>query len=135
MLKLILTTMTAGVLLAASYMPSAAHGSSNTTRYSTQAGHHQPVHDRSINDRQARQQKAIERGRRSGRITWREGRKLRREQKRIARLEDYFRNSDRRLDRFERHVLHIVLDAARDHIRAQKRDGQRRWSSLPRFGR
>jgi hypothetical protein len=115
MLKIILSTLTAGTLLAMSYLPAAAH--------------------HSIDLRQAKQAEAIERGRLSGKITWREGRQLRREQRRIRRLEARFRRSDGRIDRAERRILHAKLDEARRNIRAQKRDSQRRWASLPRFGR
>ena len=114
MLKIIAATLTAGTVLAMSYLPAAAH---------------------SIDVRQAKQAAAIESGRATGKITWREGRQLRREQRRIRRLEARFRRSDGYLDRVERRILHSKLDQARRNIRAQERDSQRRWASLPRFGR
>ncbi len=116
MLKLILTTMTAASVLAVSYLPAAAHD------------------DGSIDARQERQAHAIERGRIKGKITWREGRKLRRQQRRINRLEHKFR-ADGHLDRNEMNVLHAMLDDARINIRAKKHNRLRRWSALPRFGR
>lgn len=116
MLKIILTAMTAGAVLAVSYLPAAAHD------------------DGSIDARQERQAKAIERGRVKGKITWREGRQLRRQQRRIHRLETNFRK-DGHLDQHEMAVLHARLDDARSNIRVEKRDGQRRWAKLPRFGR
>ena len=114
MLKIIAATLTAGTVLAMSYLPAAAH---------------------SIDVRQSKQAAAIESGRATGKITWREGRQLRREQRRIRRLEARFRRSDGHLDRVERRILHSKLDQARRNIRAQERDSQRRWASLPRFGR
>ncbi len=114
MLKIIFATLTAGTVLAMSYLPAAAH---------------------SVDVRQANQAAAIERGRLSGNITWREGRQLRRQQRRIRRLEARFRRSDGYLDRTERRILHSKLDEAYWNIRAQKLDGQRRWASLARFGR
>ena len=116
MLKILVATMTAGAVLAASYLPAAAHD------------------DGSVDARQERQARAIERGRISGKITWREGRKLRRQQRKIARLERDFRR-DGHLSEHEMGILHAKLDRARRRIRAEKRDGYRRWSALPRFGR
>ena len=114
MLKIIVATLAASTVLAMSYLPAAAH---------------------SIDVRQAKQAAAIERGRVTGKITWREGHQLRREQRRIRRLEARFRRSGGYLDRVERRILHRKLDEARRNIRSQKRDIQRRWASLPRFGR
>ena len=117
MIKIILATMTAGVILAASYLPAAAHD------------------DGSIDARQERQAEAIERGRKSGKITWREGLKLRAEQRRIASLEYHLRKTGGHLTYKESGRLNDLLDQARRNIRKEKRDGHRRWSALPRVGR
>ncbi|KUO59822.1 MAG: hypothetical protein APF80_05345 [Alphaproteobacteria bacterium BRH_c36] len=117
MLKLILAAATAGVLLASSYLPAAAHD------------------DGTIDARQERQAAAIERGRKSGEITWREGLKLRAEQRRIAALEVHLRASGGHLTYQEVERLNAELYEARRKIRAEKRDGYRRWSALPRVGR
>lgn len=116
MLKLILAAMAAGALLAMSYLPASAKKAGIDLRQSLQAA-------------------AIERGRADGRITWREGLKLRSEQRRIKRLEASFRESDGRLERHERLVIHDLLDEARRHIAIAENDGQRRHSALPRIGR
>ena len=116
MLKIFLATMTASAFLAASYLPAAAHD------------------DGSVDARQKRQAHKIERGRISGQITWREGLKLRRQQRKIAHLERKFR-SDGHLSEREMGILHDMLDRARVSIRAEKHDSYRRWSALPRVGR
>lgn len=116
MLKTILTAAVAAAALSAVTLPAAAH-------------------ERSIDQRQAKQAQAIERGRQTGKITWREGRQLRKQQAEIARLEAKLRANDGRIDINEHRVLHRLLDVARKDIRAEKRDGQRRFSALPRFGK
>lgn len=88
----------------------------------------------SINDRQDRQGDRIEDGRRAGSITWREGLKLRAEQRRIGNVERSFR-SDGRLDRQERRILTNMQDRASQHIRDERRDGWRRAWWAPRVGR
>lgn len=117
MLKILIATMTASALLATSYLPAAAHD------------------DGSVDVRQARQAAAIERGRKSGKITWREGLKLRAEQRRIASLEVHLRKSGGHLTYKEVERLNTLLDQARRNIRREKHDGHRRWSALPRVGR
>jgi hypothetical protein len=84
--------------------------------------------------RQARQAGAIEAGRQSGSITWREGRRLRREQREIADVKSYFRE-DGVLTRRERHVLHRLQNRAAYHIAAERGDRWRRAWWLPRVGR
>lgn len=76
----------------------------------------------------------IEAGRDTGAITWREGRKLRREQAAIARAE-YNMKSDGYLSRSERRELREMQNDAAEHIAHQKHDGWRRPWWLPRFGR
>lgn len=89
---------------------------------------------RSINERQDRQADRIEDGRRSGKITWREGIKLRAEQRRINNVKRQFK-SDGHLDRQERRILSNMQDGASSHIRSERRDGWRRAWWAPRVGR
>lgn len=116
MLKLIVTAMVAGAALTATYLPAAAHG-------------------KGIDARQERQSKAIERGRQTGAITWREGHMLRAQQRKIARLEERFRRSGGHLDHKERAVLKDLLRQQARNIRREKNDSYRRWSALPRVGK
>lgn len=89
---------------------------------------------RNISDRQDRQADRIEDGRRAGSITWREGMKLRSEQRRIKRVENDFRR-DGHLDRQERRILSNMQDKASSHIRHERRDSWRRAWWAPRVGR
>lgn len=115
MLKLMFATVMAGSVLAASIAPASAHYDS-------------------INAKQARQAKSIERGRATGAITWREGLKLRAEQRRIKRLERQFRKSDGRLTYKERKILNHKLKHAKRHIYQEKHDSYRRLKGFPRVG-
>lgn len=81
-----------------------------------------------------RQAAAIEAGRKSGKITWTEGIKLRSEQRQIARLRDRFL-ADGRLSAAEKRVLNSKQRTARSNIKSEKTDGLKRWSALPRIGR
>lgn len=112
--KAILIAATGLVLISA--LPASAHSS------------------RQINDRQDRQEVRIEEGRRHGAITWREGLKLRAEQRRIANVEREFRK-DGYLDRKERRILTNMQNRASKRIRAERRDGWRRAWWAPRVGR
>lgn len=85
-------------------------------------------------ERLAEQMYKIELGRQSGAITWREGLKLRKEQREIARLENEL-SADGRLTRSERRLLHKMQNAADAHIRREANDGWYRWWWLPRIGR
>jgi hypothetical protein len=80
-----------------------------------------------------RQADRIEQGRETGKITWREGLKLRAEQKRIARTEAQFR-SDGYLSASERRKLSVMQKDASQHIYAEKHDSWKRAWWLPRFG-
>ena len=84
--------------------------------------------------REAEQNDWIEQGRDNGTITWREGRKLRREQREIARIEDSMK-ADGRLSRDEKHTLHKLQDKSQDRIVRESSDGWKRVWWLPRFGR
>lgn len=92
-----------------------------------------PSHS-AIEAREQRQQSAIEEGRDSGTITWREGLKLRAEQRRIRQLEAAY-EADGRLSKTERSILAAQQDQARNHIISEKNDGWHRPWWLPRFGR
>lgn len=87
-----------------------------------------------IDYRRDSQLSQIEAGRETGAITWREGRKLRREQAAIARAE-YNMKSDGYLSRSERRELREMQDDAQVRIAHEKHDGWRRPWWLPRFGR
>jgi hypothetical protein len=88
----------------------------------------------SMNDRQEYQANRIEQGRKSGKITWTEGLKLRAEQKRIANKEAQFK-SDGYLSKSERRSLRYMQNAASEHIADEKTDGRRRVWWLPRVGK
>lgn len=88
----------------------------------------------SINDRQEYQAKRIEQGRKSGKITWVEGLKLRAEQRKIARKEAEFRD-DGYLNKSERKKLTKMQNNASEHIADEKNDGWKRASWLPRVGK
>jgi hypothetical protein len=96
------------------------------------ASAHAPRYD--ADARQARQAQAIEAGRQSGSITWREGRRLRRNQREIADVKSYFRE-DGELTGHERAVLHGMQDRASHSIAAERSDRWRRPWWLPRVGR
>jgi hypothetical protein len=88
----------------------------------------------SINDRQEYQAKRIEQGRKTGKITWTEGLKLRAEQKRIANKESAFK-SDGYLSKSERRTLSYMQNNASENIADEKNDGRRRVWWLPRVGK
>lgn len=96
-------------------LPAAASAHSNDARLTEQAGQ-------------------IERGRQDGSITWREGLRLRQEQRDIARaLEEM--SADGRLTKQEQRVLHAIQNKAEQSIADEASDGWRRWWVLPRIGR
>lgn len=86
-----------------------------------------------INDRRDSQLRQIEAGRESGTLTWREGRKLRREQAAIARAE-YGMKADGHLSHYEREILRDMQHDAQARIVHEKHDGWRRPWWLRRFG-
>lgn len=87
-----------------------------------------------VEKRQANQAERIEDGRRSGSITWLEGKKLRKEQRQIQALKnDYL--SDGYLSKRESHVLKHKQKEAAAHIYEEKHDARRRLWWLPRVGR
>jgi hypothetical protein len=88
----------------------------------------------SIDAREHYQAKRIEQGRKTGKITWTEGLKLRAEQNRIKAREASFR-SDGYLSPSERRKLSRMQDNASDHIKAEKHDGWKRAWWLPRVGK
>ena len=86
-----------------------------------------------LDDRRDAQLRQIEAGRQTGAITWREGRRLRKEQAAIARAE-YEMTSDGHLSRSERRELRDMQSDAQERIAHQRHDGWRRPWWLPRFG-
>jgi hypothetical protein len=87
----------------------------------------------SVDGTQAWQAKRIEQGRKSGKITWTEGLKLRAEQRKIRRKEAQFR-SDGYLSKSEHRKLRTMQQKASKHIRQEKHDGHKRVKWLPRVG-
>ncbi|MCB1522443.1 MAG: hypothetical protein KDJ37_17995 [Hyphomicrobiaceae bacterium] len=87
-----------------------------------------------VDKRFEKQAYSIEQGRRSGKITWTEGIKLRAEQRRIAAVRNAYL-ADGRLTRAEARDLRQRQQAARWHIIAEKNDSRRRLFGLPRVGR
>jgi len=83
--------------------------------------------------RQIEQRLAIEKGREAGTITWREGRKLRREQADILRVERELM-ADGQLSARDKRLLHTLQNDAEAHIVAERSDRLRRWHFLPRVG-
>jgi hypothetical protein len=88
----------------------------------------------SINAKQVYQEKRIERGRESGKITWTEGLKLRAEQNKIARTEAQYK-SDGYLSSSERRKLAQKQRDANKHIAQEQHDGWSRAWWLPRIGK
>jgi hypothetical protein len=110
--------MTKIIVLAAGFMvatSAAALAHSNEARLSEQAG-------------------MIEEGRRDGSITWREGWKLRREQREIQRVKASL-EADGRLSRADKRILFRMQDLAEGHIIGEATDRWRRLWWLPRVGR
>ncbi|WP_020086841.1 hypothetical protein [Hyphomicrobium zavarzinii] len=87
-----------------------------------------------IDQRRDWQAEKIEQGRKDGSITWREGIKLRKEQRDIARTESTFKEKGY-LTKTERRTLTQMQNKAAHNIRAEKNDSWRRWWLLPRVGR
>ncbi len=83
--------------------------------------------------RLSEQTSAIELGRTDGSITWREGRKLKKEQAEIARVRAGF-EADGKLTKNEQRILHEMQTQSEAHIVAESNDGWRRWKLLPRVG-
>ncbi len=76
----------------------------------------------------------IEQGRQSGQITWREGRKLRAEQRQITRLRSRYLEDGKLTAREFRDLRHRQKSASW-HIVNEKHDSWRRLRFLPRVGR
>ncbi|MEI9900004.1 MAG: hypothetical protein WDN31_07490 [Hyphomicrobium sp.] len=88
----------------------------------------------SVSARQDAQADRIEQGRKTGKITWTEGLKLRAEQKRIANTKAAYK-SDGYLSQSERNKLSKLQNKASEHIADEKTDGWKRASWLPRVGK
>lgn len=84
----------------------------------------QTRHPWGINHREARQQRRIAQGVRSGELTGRETYRLEREQLRLSRIEDRYRDSGDRLTWRERYKLERDLNRTSRDIHRQKHDGQ-----------
>ena len=101
----------------------------------THASHQQPLHSRhgkrhdglmaKVDVRQDRQWRRIKRGIRSGELSRKEAKKLKRQQRRIAGLKQAFLD-DGRLSRKERHILMDRLDAASERIYRLKHNDRER---------
>lgn len=88
-----------------------------------------------IDRRIERQRMRIRRGRRSGDLTWREARRLRRGLKRIVRAKQYAMNDDR-VTRYERRELLALLDDNGQKIRRLRhndRTANRRFRRFRNF--
>lgn len=88
----------------------------------------------SVNARQDYQAQRIEQGRKTGKITWTEGLKLRAEQKRIDNKKAEYK-SDGYLSASERRKLSVMQNKASHNISAEKADGKKRVWWLPRVGK
>ncbi len=82
----------------------------------------------------AEQEAMIEQGRINGTITWREGRKLRREQRQIERVMAELK-SDGYFSRADKRKVFRLQDIAEENIRCEVEDSWRRLSWAPRVGR
>ena len=80
-----------------------------------------------INAREARQQLRIDQGIASGQLTYGETRRLEREQERIERTEDRYRDSGGGLSFRERVRLERDLNRASRDIYREKHDRETRW--------
>lgn len=87
-----------------------------------------------VEKRLANQAERIEDGRRTGAITWTEGRKLRHEQKKIVSLKNDFL-ADGHLSKREARALRNKQEVASSNIVAEKHDRRRRLWWLPRVGK
>lgn len=86
-----------------------------------------------IQDRQTFQFGQIEQGRQDGSITWREGLRLRAEQKRISQVRSDL-EVDGRLPTVNRRVLYRMQDEAAEHIEEARNNARHRLNGLPRVG-
>lgn len=87
-----------------------------------------------VDDRAQWQAERIEDGRNDGSITWREGLKLRAEQRKIARTETEL-EADGYLSKSDRRTLKEMQDEASTNIKAEANDNWHRAWFLPRFGK
>lgn len=94
-------------------------------------GRYDGYHQQRFEQRLDRQHRRIKQGVRSGELTPKEARKLRKQQRRIDGLERRF-SSDGHLDRRERRVLRKQLDRASDRIYRFKHNDRYRYGDLDR---
>ena len=88
----------------------------------------------SASARQTYQLGEIERGRQTGAITWREGLKLRKEQREIAKVEANLK-SDGHLSKRDRRKLNKLQTSANQNIADKATNRWHRAWFMPRFGR
>jgi hypothetical protein len=84
-----------------------------------------------VNVRQANQERRIDAGHRSGKLTHSEDARLKSEQRSIARLEKQLRaRHGGHLTAADKRLIHARQESANRHILAQKQDGQRGRNKL-----
>ena len=88
-----------------------------------------------IDERQTYQYGRIEQGRQDGSITWREGLRLRAEQRHIARMKEYLEDGHGRLSRSNARGLRAMQNDASGDIGYAKDNGRYRPNWLPRVGK
>lgn len=118
MLKIMMITFTSALLA----LGSAAHAAPNDHGKHAKKAYGKHM---SINQRQQNQSARIRAGKRDGSLTRHEVKQLRKQQRRIKRLERHFR-SDGRFTKVERRQIQKRLDRASRNIRAQRHDSERR---------
>lgn len=87
-----------------------------------------------VDDRRDWQAERIEQGRNDGSITWREGLKLRAEQRKISRTEAELK-ADGYLSKTDRRELNAMQNEAANNISSESNDTWHRAWFLPRFGK
>jgi|SRR5450755_1117640 hypothetical protein len=88
-----------------------------------------------LDERQTFQYGRIEEGRQDGSITWREGLRLRAEQRHIARLKDELEDGHGRLSRSNARAIRSLQNDASEDIEVAKENSHYRPSWLPRIGK
>src|SRR5450755_4718866 len=88
-----------------------------------------------LDERQTFQYGRIEEGRQDGSITWREGLRLRAEQRHIARMKEYLEDGHGRLSRSNARAVRSLQNEASEDIAVSKENYRYRPAWLPRVGR
>src|SRR5471030_2824703 len=89
----------------------------------------------SLDERQTFQYGRIEQGRQDGSITWREGLRLRAEQRHIARLKEELEDRHGHLGRSNARAIRSLQNDASEDIEAAAENAHYRPSWLPRVGK